>query len=213
ENAQYGEHIWFEASVSGDFCYVGEQFCVAKSLYHNKVSCFMLQQIEECCSLGAHAAVIIPPTWIIRTSLKSSKKKKRTSLKCNKSTKKGAEVQDGRWKPFLVKPLPSQLMKPLLVFGAKIIQSFMWYLNPRQVFDLTKGGPREGLEVYSKVPNLRILACGGDGTVGWILSVLDELKLRPQPPVGILPLGTGNDLARTLNWGGVSPVVSPQLTP
>ncbi|XP_043981867.1 diacylglycerol kinase zeta isoform X3 [Gambusia affinis] len=308
ENAQYGEHIWFEASVSGDFCYVGEQFCVAKSLqksvprmkcagckisvhvmcmeqlekinfrckpsfrepasravreanvvrhhwvhrrrqtgkcrqcgkgfqqkftfhskeivaiscswckqaYHNKVTCFMLQQIEECCSLGAHAAVIVPPTWIIRvrkpqTSLKSSKKKKRTSLKCNKSTKKGAELQDGRWKPFLVKPLPSQLMKPLLVFvnpksggnqGAKIIQSFMWYLNPRQVFDLTKGGPREGLEMYSKVPNLRILACGGDGTVGWILSVLDELKLRPQPPVAILPLGTGNDLARTLNWGG-----------
>ncbi|XP_018515972.1 diacylglycerol kinase zeta isoform X2 [Lates calcarifer] len=176
----------------------------------------MLQQIEECCSLGAHAAVIIPPTWIIRvrrpqSSLKSSKKKKRTSLKCNKSSKKGAELQDGRWKPFLVKPLPSQLMKPLLVFvnpksggnqGAKIIQSFMWYLNPRQVFDLTKGGPREGLELYAKVPNLRILACGGDGTVGWILSVLDQLSLRPQPPVAILPLGTGNDLARTLNWGG-----------
>uniref|UniRef100_A0A3B4EUV5 Diacylglycerol kinase n=1 Tax=Pundamilia nyererei TaxID=303518 RepID=A0A3B4EUV5_9CICH len=176
----------------------------------------MLQQIEECCSLGAHAAVIVPPTWIIRvrrpqSSLKSSKKKKRTSLKSNKASKKGGEVQDGRWKPFLVKPLPSQLMKPLLVFvnpksggnqGAKIIQSFMWYLNPRQVFDLTKGGPKEGLELYAKVPNLRILACGGDGTVGWILSVLDQLKLRPQPPVAILPLGTGNDLARTLNWGG-----------
>ncbi|XP_065812857.1 diacylglycerol kinase zeta isoform X2 [Labrus bergylta] len=308
DNAQFGDHIWFETSGSGDFCYVGEQYCIAKSLqksvarkkcagckisvhtmcmeqlekinfrckpsfrepgsravrepnmvrhhwvhrrrqtgkcrqcgkgfqqkfsfhskeivaiscswckqaYHNKVTCFMLQQIEECCSLGAHAAVIIPPTWIIRvrrtqTSLKSSKKKKRTSLKCNKSSKKGAEVQDGRWKPFLLKPLPSQLMKPLLVFvnpksggnqGAKIIQSFMWYLNPRQVFDLTKGGPKEGLELYAKVPNLRILACGGDGTVGWILSVLDQLKLRPQPPVGILPLGTGNDLARTLNWGG-----------
>ena len=26
------------------------------------------------------------------------------------------QLQDGRWKPFLVKPLPSQLMKPLLVF-------------------------------------------------------------------------------------------------
>lgn len=36
------------------------------SQYHNKVTCFMLQQIEESCSLGAHAAVIIPPTWIIR---------------------------------------------------------------------------------------------------------------------------------------------------
>ncbi|XP_010776644.1 E2/E3 hybrid ubiquitin-protein ligase UBE2O-like [Notothenia coriiceps] len=131
------------------------------------------------------------------------------------------QVVDGHWKPFLVKPFPSQLMKPLLVFvnpksggnqGAKIIQSFMWYLNPRQVFDLTKGGPREGLELYARVPNLRVLACGGDGTVGWILSVLEDLKLSPQPPVSILPLGTGNDLARTLNWGGVSSTGEGSLT-
>uniref|UniRef100_A0A8C4RT95 Diacylglycerol kinase n=1 Tax=Erpetoichthys calabaricus TaxID=27687 RepID=A0A8C4RT95_ERPCA len=86
--------------------------------------------------------------------------------------------------------------------GAKMIQSFMWYLNPRQVFDLSQGGPREGLEMFRKVHNLRILACGGDGTVGWILSILDQLQLNPQPPVAVLPLGTGNDLARTLNWGG-----------
>lgn len=32
DNAQYGDHIWFETSVSGDFCYVGEQYCIAKSL-------------------------------------------------------------------------------------------------------------------------------------------------------------------------------------
>lgn len=26
----------------------------------------MLQQIEEACPIGAHAALIVPPTWIIR---------------------------------------------------------------------------------------------------------------------------------------------------
>ncbi|KAK2489238.1 hypothetical protein MC885_012112 [Smutsia gigantea] len=295
ESATYGEHIWFETNVSGDFCYVGEQYCVAKMLinfrckpsfresgsrnireptfvrhhwvhrrrqdgkcrhcgkgfqqkftfhskeivaiscswckqaYHSKVSCFMLQQIEEPCSLGVHAAVVIPPTWILRArrpqnTLKASKKKKRASFK-RKSSKKGPEVrpegrraareqrerEEGRWRPFVIRPTPSPLMKPLLVFvnpksggnqGAKIIQSFLWYLNPRQVFDLSQGGPREPLEMYRKVHNLRILACGGDGTVGWILSTLDQLRLKPPPPVAILPLGTGNDLARTLNWGG-----------
>ncbi|EPY89068.1 diacylglycerol kinase zeta isoform 9 [Camelus ferus] len=62
-------------------------------------------------------------------------------------------------------------MKPLLVFvnpksggnqGSKIIQSFLWYLNPQQVFDLSQGGPKEALEMYRQVHNLWILACGGD---------------------------------------------------
>lgn len=80
------------------------------------------------------------------------------------------------------------------------MQKFQWLLNPRQVFDLGQGGPRPGLELYKKVPNLQILACGGDGTAGWILSVLDEIGYYP--PIAVLPLGTGNDLARALGWGG-----------
>ncbi|XP_029681279.1 diacylglycerol kinase iota isoform X1 [Takifugu rubripes] len=185
-----------------------------KLAYHNKVTCFMLHQIEEPCSLGAHAGVIVPPSWIIKvrkpqSSLKNSaRRKKRTSFK-RRTSKKG--LDESKWRPFILKPLPSPLMKPVLVFvnpksggnqGAKLLQMFMWILNPRQVFDLSQGGLREALELYRKVPNLRVLACGGDGTVGWILSTLDELQMNPQPPVAVLPLGTGNDLARTLNWGG-----------
>ena len=47
-----------------------------------------------------------------------------------------------------------------------------------------------------------MICAGGDGSVAWILSVLDEMSLTNQPSIAILPLGTGNDLARTLNWGG-----------
>uniref|UniRef100_A0A8D3DLZ5 Diacylglycerol kinase n=2 Tax=Scophthalmus maximus TaxID=52904 RepID=A0A8D3DLZ5_SCOMX len=181
-----------------------------KLAFHNKVTCFMLHQIEEPCSLGAHAGVIVPPSWIIkvRKPQNSARRKKRTSFK-RRTSKKG--LDESKWRPFMLKPLPSPLMKPILVFvnpksggnqGAKVLQMFMWILNPRQVFDLSQGGLRDALELYRKVPNLRILACGGDGTVGWILSALDELQMNPQPPVAVLPLGTGNDLARTLNWGG-----------
>lgn len=38
---------------------------------------------------------------------------------------------------------------------------------------------------------LRILACGGDGTMAWILKVIQQLDLQPPPPVAIMPLGTG----------------------
>lgn len=37
-----------------------------------------------------------------------------------------------------------------------------------QVFDLTQGGPEFGLRLYAHVNKLRILVCGGDGTVSWL---------------------------------------------
>ena len=62
------------------------------------------------------------------------------------------------------------------------MQKFQWLLNPRQVFDLSAaGGPGPAIELYRRVPGLRLLACGGDGTVGWILSALDRLQDDQHP--------------------------------
>ncbi|XP_054942257.1 diacylglycerol kinase theta isoform X3 [Physeter macrocephalus] len=103
--------------------------------------------------------------------------------------------------------------RPLLVFvnprsgglkGRDLLCSFRKLLNPHQVFELTNGGPLPGFHVFSQVPCFRVLVCGGDGTVGWVLAALEEMRHRlacPEPAVAILPLGTGNDLGRVLRWG------------
>jgi diacylglycerol kinase family enzyme len=76
----------------------------------------------------------------------------------------------------------------------------------------------------------RIIVAGGDGTVSWLINEMEKLEIdfqvffclfkfpsKQSPfigqiypltfvndkhrPIGILPLGTGNDLSRTLGWG------------
>lgn len=48
--------------------------------------------------------------------------------------------------------------------------------------------------MFRHIPNYKILVCGGDGTIGWVLQCLDNVGQDSQcsnPPCAIVPLGTG----------------------
>ncbi|XP_043952927.1 diacylglycerol kinase eta isoform X6 [Gambusia affinis] len=141
------------------------------------------EQMGKVCPLGQCRVSIIPPTAL--NSIDS----------------------DGFWKA-----TSGSCASPLLVLvnsksgdnqGVKFLRKFKQLLNPAQVFDLMNGGPELGLRLFQKFVTFRILVCGGDGSVGWVLSELDKLNLHKQCQLGVLPLGTGNDLARVLGWGGL----------
>uniref|UniRef100_A0A3B4C985 Diacylglycerol kinase n=1 Tax=Pygocentrus nattereri TaxID=42514 RepID=A0A3B4C985_PYGNA len=141
------------------------------------------EQLGKTCPLGQCKVSIIPPTAL--NSIDSDGFWKATSPSCS---------------------------SPLLVLvnsksgdnqGVKFLRKFKQLLNPAQVFDLMNGGPQLGLRLFQKFETFRILVCGGDGSVGWVLSELDKLGLHKQCQLGVLPLGTGNDLARVLGWGGL----------
>eukprot|EP00009_Paramoeba_aestuarina_P018534 CAMPEP_0201532506 /NCGR_PEP_ID=MMETSP0161_2-20130828/50561_1 /ASSEMBLY_ACC=CAM_ASM_000251 /TAXON_ID=180227 /ORGANISM="Neoparamoeba aestuarina, Strain SoJaBio B1-5/56/2" /LENGTH=564 /DNA_ID=CAMNT_0047935963 /DNA_START=255 /DNA_END=1946 /DNA_ORIENTATION=- len=86
--------------------------------------------------------------------------------------------------------------------GITVFRKLQKLLGVDNVFDLLDGGPEPGLLKHRDRPGLRVLVCGGDGSICWVHSILDKMGLQTWPSLAILPLGTGNDLARALGWGG-----------
>ena len=92
--------------------------------------------------------------------------------------------------------------------GRKLMTPLGKIFGEAMVVDLLHSEPygaKTTLELLVDEKNLRILICGGDGTVQWVLADIDELvqegKITQRPAVAILPLGTGNDLSRQFGWG------------
>ncbi|KRZ15124.1 Diacylglycerol kinase epsilon, partial [Trichinella zimbabwensis] len=90
--------------------------------------------------------------------------------------------------------------------GYLVLKAFRRVLNPIQVCDLSQQSPKLGLELLNKIKDISkmvVLVAGGDGTVGWVFSAIEEISWpeNRRPTVAVLPLGTGNDLSRVLGWG------------
>ncbi|XP_032591130.1 diacylglycerol kinase 1 [Drosophila grimshawi] len=168
-------------------------------MLHNRCA----SSVKKECSLGEYAGLIVPPTAICPAVLDRQRS-------VNQTYKKSQMHHHHQATHFQI-TLPDELSCPLLVFinpksggrqGDRILRKFQYMLNPRQVYDLSKGGPKEGLTLFKDLPNFKVICCGGDGTVGWVLEAMDSIELATQPAIGVIPLGTGNDLARCLRWGG-----------
>ncbi|XP_073918283.1 diacylglycerol kinase kappa [Castor canadensis] len=143
---------------------------------------------KECC-FGSHRSSIVPPTAL-------------SDPKGDGQLVVSSDFWNLDWS--------SACSCPLLIFinsksgdhqGIVFLRKFKQYLNPSQVFDLSKGGPEAGLCMFKNFARFRVLVCGGDGSVSWVLSLIDVFGLHERCQLAVIPLGTGNDLARVLGWG------------
>ncbi|XP_041910242.1 diacylglycerol kinase kappa [Arvicola amphibius] len=191
-------HQWVEGNIpAGSRCAVCHESCGS----HHRLQDFRClwcastlhgacqRRFSKECSFGSRRSSIVPPTAL--------------------SDPRG----DGQ---LVVSPdfwnldWPLTCSCPLLVFinsksgdhqGIIFLRKFKQYLNPSQVFDLSKGGPEAGICMFKNFSRFRVLVCGGDGSVSWVLSTIDAFNVHDRCQLAVIPLGTGNDLARVLGWG------------
>lgn len=168
--------------------------CWCQRTVHNQCQ----PQYGEVCDLGEFRQFIVPHTSLL--------------------TKPGRTVRHPKRKVVSKVIAPSNLTSddwtPLIVIGnrksgskdtAAVLALFRAQLNPAQVIDLDDCTMEDGLKwcqlIGNKAKQCYCIIAGGDGTISWVLDTVDKMNLDNPPAIALFPLGTGNDLARSLGYG------------
>uniref|UniRef100_A0A3P8Y9M1 Diacylglycerol kinase n=1 Tax=Esox lucius TaxID=8010 RepID=A0A3P8Y9M1_ESOLU len=120
----------------------------------------------ERCALGEFRSLIIPPHYLYQVN----KLRRRHPDEYSKL----ASACGSGWTPVLV--LANNRSGNNM--GEALLGEFRSVLNPVQVFDLSDLPPSKALQLCTLLPpgSVRVLVCGGDGTVGWVLDAIDTMN-------------------------------------
>jgi diacylglycerol kinase (ATP) len=89
--------------------------------------------------------------------------------------------------------------------GAALAAVLRARVGDQQVHELDRLGSGELPTLARRIgAGSALVACGGDGTASAVADALWRCG-SAAPALGIIPLGTGNDLARSLGWSGREP--------
>lgn len=142
------------------------------------------------CNFGRYREFVIPPF-----AIKACRTRKAPTLHLKEIT---PIPQWSKWSPLIV----IANIKSGSSEANEVAAMFRRILNPIQIVSLSSQGPAKALEIVKLCPvNCRVLVCGGDGSVSWVLNTIHEMKLDSKASVAICPIGTGNDLSRVMGWG------------
>ncbi|KAF1745414.1 hypothetical protein MXB_5557, partial [Myxobolus squamalis] len=114
-----------------------------------------------------------------------------SELVLSPSLVKLSEIEDNFWPLFVFVNIRGGKCQ-----GIQFVRALRGLLNPIQVWDIPAYSIESGLMAIKNIPRFRLLICGGDGTIGWVMSEIDK-KIK----IAVIPLGTGNDFSRVFGWG------------
>ena len=174
-------------------------FCLYFRTVHNKCQ----SQLGEICDFGEFRNFIVKPELVTSKSNRTMRHPKRRVIDEVRPDEEMENAQQNgkNWQPLIVIGNKKSGNKDCI----SILASFRGQLNPAQVVDLDDCKMEDGLKWCQLLDHhgikCYVVVAGGDGTIGWVLNTIDKLNLKNPPVLAILPLGTGNDLARSLGYG------------